>query len=302
MVLGHEEKSFVAWMRNTNQIYTGDEYQLRFGIFLANSRLVREHNSQSSFTLELNKFAAYTPAEYKALLGYRPIYRNIKSTRSSIKAPAAIDWREKGAVTDVQDQGLCGSCWAFSAIGAAEGGWAVAGNTLTKFSEQNLVDCVTDCFGCDGGSMTLALDYVMNSQAGKFMLDADYPYERTQKTCRFDQTKVVGNIKEYIKITVGDEDDLEAKVAEHGPASIGIDASSYAFQLYHGGIFMASCSSTSLNHGVTCVGYGTEGEKNFWIVKNSWGSLTWGEKGYIRMIKNRDNHCGVATDALVAIA
>lgn len=301
-LLPNEEKEFLAWMRRTNLIYTGNEYQFRLGIYLVNKRYVQEHNAKKSFKLELNQFAAYTPAEYDSLLGYKMTSQEFTATKSNIVAPESVDWREKGAVTGAKDQGKCGSCWAFSAIAGEEGAWATAGNKLTSFSEQNLVDCVYTCHGCNGGLMTLSFDYVISYQAGKFNLEEDYPYLAVQQGCAYDKTKAAGNVKKYITISAKSEKDLAAKCAEHGPVCVAIDAGSRSFGLYKGGVYIDStCSSTYLNHGVTCVGYGTEGENNYWIVKNSWGN-TWGEEGYIRMLKDHKNQCGISTNAIVPIA
>ncbi|KAH0794660.1 Clan CA, family C1, cathepsin L-like cysteine peptidase [Histomonas meleagridis] len=298
----HEEKSFVSWMRSTNQIYTGDEYQTRFGVWMANQRLVQEHNQASTFKLSMNKFSAYTPSEYKSLLGFAPQIKASNGKKSNFKTNGSLDWREKGAVNDIKDQASCGSCWAFSAIQGAEGAYFLKTGKLLSLSEQNLVDCVTTCYGCNGGLMTYAYDYVIKYQDGKFMLEDDYPYKAVQGTCKFDASKAVGSISSYVEVAEYDEEDLAAKVTNYGPTCIAIDASHFSFQLYSSGIYDESrCSSTSLDHGVGCVGYGTEGTTNYWIVRNSWGK-SWGEDGYIRMVKDKNNQCGVASMACVPIA
>ena len=213
----------------------------------------------------------------------------------------SLDWREKGAVTGVKDQGSCGSCWAFSTVCSIEGTWAAKHNELVSMSESNLVDCVDSCFGCSGGLMTSAFDYVIAKQGGRFNLESDYPYKPSQDRCRFSASKAVGSIRSYIEVSEGDEDELADKCAEYGPVCVAIDASQWSFQLYSGGIYdEPSCSPYNLDHGVCAVGYGTEGGQDYWIVRNSWGAA-WGEAGYIRMIW-KDNQCGIATMACVPIA
>ena len=299
----HEEKAFIQWMRNNNQVYTGDEYQIRFGIFLANNKLVKEHNSiNGGYSVSLNKYATMTPSEYKALLGFKPITQKRKvyaSTKISNKVES-VDWRNKGVVNDIKDQGNCGSCWAFSTIQAAESANAILYGKLESYSEQNLVDCVPLCYGCNGGTMDASYDYIISNQNGKFNLESDYPYMQTEGTCKFAQYEKVGSISKYIDVEYGNEDQLASLVAQYGPACIAIDASHWSFQLYTGGIYdEPACSSEFLDHAVGCVGYGQQENTKYWIVRNSWGS-SWGENGYIRMIWN-NNHCGIASSACVPL-
>lgn len=293
----HEEKSFVAWMRNNNRIFTGEEYQLRFGIFLTNLRLIKEH--KGNYRIGLSKFAVYTPSEYQILLGSKQLNIKPKYLRTEFKAPESVDWREKGAVTPIKNQGDCGSCWAFSAIGAAESAWKLQGDhELLILSEQNLVDCAFGCMGCGGGDMGSAYQYVIEQQNGKFALESDYPYEAVDKECRFDITKADAHVTEYITIKPFDEVELAEKCAKFGPISVQIDASPSTFGLYSGGIYDdPKCNPMRLNHGVVLVGYGIENDIKYWIVKNSWGE-NWGEKGYIRFIKDQGNQCGISTNAI----
>jgi cathepsin L len=301
----HDEKSFVSWMRATNQLYTGDEYQVRLGIYLANSRFVKAHNAgKSGFTLTLNKFAAWTPAEYKTLLGrlsnHRTEHKNVKPLTAD--PPDSIDWRTAGIVNAIKDQGQCGSCWAFGTIQAAESTYAQKYTTLYSCSEQNLVDCVNTCDGCNGGLEEYAYDYIINKQAGLLNLETDYPYTARDGTCKFNAAKGLNKIASYQHGKSGDEAYLKNLVGTVGVADVAIDASHNSFQLYSGGIYNErSCSTQNLDHAVGCVGYGTQSGTDYWIVRNSWGS-SWGEQGYIRMSRNKNNQCGIATDALVPSA
>ena len=301
LVQQHEQKAFLSWMRDTGNMFTGEEYQTRFGIWLQNKRLVQQHNAANlGFTVALNKLAHLTPAEYKSLLGFRMNKAERKAQElKGFKAVDSIDWRDKGVVNAIKDQASCGSCWAFSTCQAQESVYAINYGKLQSLSEQNLVDCVTTCEGCNGGLMTSAYDYVVSRQSGKFMLEEDYPYTGVDGTCKFDKSKGTSKCTGYVEVKEYSETDLANKIASYGPAAIAIDASHWSFQLYSGGIYdESSCSSYNLDHGVGCVGYGSEGSKNYWIVRNSWGT-SWGEDGYIRMIKDKNNQCGEASMACI---
>lgn len=298
-----QEKSFLNWMRTNNRFYTGDEYHLRFGIFLANSRFVQQHNKGNyHYKVALNKFSTYTPAEFRSLLGEMNKFTKSNGPQKHSKRdwptpPEELDWREKGAVNGIVNQASCGSCWAFGAIAGAEGCWFLNKAELLKFSEQNLVDCVTTCQGCGGGFRDAAYTYVIENQGGKFNLESDYPYTAEDGYCLFDETRAVGGIRGYVQPTLKDEDDLLAHVAHYGPTTVGIDASGYGFMQYVSGIYNIpnDCDPDGINHGVCCVGYGEEKGIKYWIVRNSWGT-DWGEDGYIRMGRNI-NMCGISAKA-----
>lgn len=304
LVLPHEEKSFVSWMKSTNQMYTGDEYQMRLGIWLANYRYVKEHNGKSSsFKVSMNEFAALTPSEYKVMLGFKGVVRQSKASveTTSVRTHDPIDWRAKGAVTGVKNQGQCGSCWAFSCNVGYEGAIFNRNGTLYDFSESNLVDCCQYAYGCEGGVMLYAYEYVYYYQGGRMMLTSDYPYTACENVCKYSQAIAIGTMSQVVDVIMYDENDLATKVAQYGPAAIAIDASHLSFQLYTSGIYEEpECSTQSLDHGVGCVGYGTDGATAYWIIKNSWGT-TWGEEGYIRMLW-KDNMCGVASSGCIPLA
>ena len=303
----HEEKSFLNWMRETNNLFTCEEYHSRLAIWLTNKRLVQEHNiGENGFKIEMNHLSHLSPSEYSSLLGFKMDFKkriqiNNLNFNNNNNIPDHIDYREKGFINEIKDQGECGSCWAFAAIQAQESQWAKISGTLYSLSESNLLDCVTPSHGCQGGSMIYAYDYIIYHQNGLFMKEEDYPYVARKENCKFDKNKGITKIIKYIEIIEGSEQDLANKVANIGVCGIAIDASHYSFQLYSNGIYNEKyCSSTSLDHGVGCIGYGSENSINFWIIRNSWGN-GWGEKGYMRMIKDKNNQCGVATAAVVPI-
>lgn len=189
--------------------------------------------------------------------------------------------------------------------GALEGQFFKKTGKLVSLSEQNLVDCSKQDSGCDGGLPINAFTYVQNN--GGIDTEESYPYQAVQSDCRYDQKNSAGKISGYVSITKGSEDDLKSAVATVGPISVGIFAGPIFFQLYGGGVYYDPfCPIFDffgiLNHAVLVVGYGTTIDgKDYWLVKNSWGTQ-WGELGYIRMYRNENNHCGIATMATYPLA
>jgi len=285
------------------------EHDNRKNIFINNLRLIQKHNAEHAlglhtFTLGVNHFADLTNEEFvKTYNGYRPEMNqglpkaNLKSVGDE---PDSLDWRDEGYVTPVKNQGQCGSCWAFSAVATMEGAWMKKSGNLVSLSEQNLMDCDTVDLACNGGLPENAINYVI--QQGGIDTEASYPYAgRKHTSCKYDEANMGASFTQVVQVEQS-EDALKTAAATVGPISVGIDASHFSFQLYSGGVYHSMfCSSTRLDHGVAVVGYGSEGGKDYWLVKNSWGG-SWGEQGYIKMSRNRNNNCGIATMAVYAVA
>jgi cathepsin L len=286
--------------------YSASEESVRRAIFEQNVQRITRHNLEHdlglhSYTLGINQFADLTAEEFRSIY-LRPFKLSEKSGGSSylapqnVKLPDSVDWRTKGYVTAIKDQGQCGSCWSFSATGSLEGQWFKKTGKLISLSDQQLVDCSKKYGndGCDGGLMDNAFKYIRDFGEET---EAAYPYKARDEKCKYDKTKVVANDTGFVDVTQGSEDDLQSAVATIGPISVAIDASQDSFQLYRSGVYdEPNCSSTELDHGVLAVGYGTQGSDDYWIVKNSWGT-SWGIKGFILMSRNKDNQCGIATSA-----
>jgi len=216
-------------------------------------------------------------------------------------APASIDWSQKGVVTPIKNQQQCGSCWSFSTTGSVEGAYFLQNKKLLSFSEQQLVDCSTaqGNQGCNGGLMDDAFQYyITGGKTSPLCLETEYPYTATgPNTCDTSKcTSTTSVVTGFVDITVGSEDALMSAVALQ-PVSIAIEADQAVFQFYTGGVMDATTCGTTLDHGVLAVGYGTDAStsKPFWKVKNSWGA-TWGEAGYIRLVRGI-NQCGLTNAA-----
>jgi len=287
------------------------EEQKRKLIFADNLKRIEMHNylhakGLKSYTLGINKFADMEHEEFvKTFNGLRMSSNTTDdndrvtylSPNIPLTLPDTVDWRAKGYVTPVKDQGQCGSCWAFSTTGALEGQTFRKTGKLISLSEQNLVDCSRKFGnnGCEGGLMDNAFKYIKANKG--IDTEESYPYEAKDDTCHYNPGTSGAEDTGFVDVPAGDESKLQEIIATVGPVSVAIDASHPSFQLYHTGVYdEPQCDSQSLDHGVLAVGYGTLNGHDYWLVKNSWGKV-WGEQGYIMMSRNKNNQCGIATMA-----
>ena len=297
----HHRKNYSSLVEDT----------LRMKIFLDNKIRIAKHNLKAhlgefSYTMKMNHLGDLLNHEVVSTRnGYRKglQLQNSKpeaeplTAPESLSLPASIDWRTLGAVTDVKNQGQCGSCWSFSATGALEAQHFRKTGKLVSLSEQNLIDCSTKYgnHGCQGGLMDFAFQYIQDNRG--IDTEASYPYEGRDYKCRFNKKNIGATDVGFVDIPQGSEMALMKAVATVGPVSVAIDASQESFQFYSSGVYQEpNCTPDGLDHGVLVVGYGTENGRDYWLVKNSWGT-GWGEQGYIKMARNRNNHCGIATAA-----
>ena len=294
------------------------EENLRFEIFRDNKHKIARHNQrfqngEVTYAVDVNKYADLLPREFaERMNGFNRSTENSSKLRANrvekgvsfiapanVKLPESVDWRKQGAVTPIKDQGHCGSCWSFSSTGALEGQHFRATGKLVSLSEQNLVDCSASYGnnGCNGGLMDQAFQYIKDN--GGIDTEKTYPYEGIDDKCRYKAKNSGATDKGFVDIPTGDEAKLAAALATIGPVSVAIDASQESFQFYSKGVYFdENCSSEQLDHGVLAVGFGTDAAtgQDYWLVKNSWGT-TWGDQGYIKMARNKENHCGIATAA-----
>jgi len=303
-----EQHEFNQFVKKFDRHYSSPaETHRRRDIFVSNLRRIHKVNAENrSYWLGVNEFTDMTFAEFSAARLMAPQDCSATDTNyefTGIAPPTAVDWRDKGVVTEVKDQGNCGSCWTFSTTGAVESAWAIAkglsNDSLVTLSEQQLVDCA-QAFGnqgCNGGLPGQAFQYIIANQG----LDTEeaYPYEGSDNSCRFVQSGIGATLANQVNITQDDEGAIVDAVANLGPVSVCFDVAG-DFQMYEGGIYSSTeCGSDpkSVNHAVLAVGFNVDSDQGtkYWIIKNSWGP-TWGINGYFWMVRDQ-NMCGVATCA-----
>merc|ERR1719326_265563 len=271
---------------------TVEEHAARFSTFKDNVDFITSHNARSEehgYTVGINQFADMSSAEFKkTMLTYRADLKKPNPTPILDESNLAdsVDWVAKGAVIPVKNQGQCGSCWAFSTTGSVEGAYQIATGKLLSFSEQELVDCAGSYGnqGCNGGLMDNGFKYL---EAKGDALESKYAYTAKTGTCSSsksaDPALAKGAVTSFNDVTSDSETQLLAAVSQQ-PVSVAIEADKPGFQFYKSGVFSGTCG-TNLDHGVLVVGYGTDSGKDYWKVKNSWGT-TWGDAGYIRLVRN----------------
>jgi len=291
-----QDYEFMKYVTEYGKTYgTKAEFEFRSDLFKKSLAHIEEQNASgnNTHTLGLNHMADWTDAEYKKLLGYKselqternPIFLDITEPMAD-----TLNWVDQGAVTPVKNQEQCGSCWAFSSTGGIEGAEFLHGTKqLVSLSEQNLVDCSKENDGCDGGLMDRAFDFV---KTHPLMTEAEYPYTAKSSKytkCKYDKSKGVGHVVSYHDVPENEVAQMK-KTLENGPVSVAIEADKSVFQLYKGGVITSRACGKSLDHGVLAVGYGTEDNEAYWLVKNSWGA-SWGVKGYVKI--GEKDICGI---------
>jgi len=303
-----EPLSFSEWARVHGKTYASkEEVVLRRSIYAATVARVQAHNADATqtWTQAVNKFSDLTAEEFKSLYtgGYRAAEKRSKNVNLTLlhktALPASVDWNAKGAVTPVKNQGQCGSCWSFSATGSTESATFLKTGTLPSISEQQLVDCAgkEGNQGCNGGLMDYAFQYIIDNKG--ICSESAYPYMAKDGTCK---SKTCGaaaaTLSSFTDVPTNSETALMTAIVQQ-PISVAVEADQSSFQSYSGGVMTQACG-TNLDHGVLAVGYGTEGGKDYYQVKNSWGA-DWGNKGYIYLARGatyngNKGQCGIQMD------
>merc|ERR1712110_912481 len=228
-----------------------------------------------------------------------------------------VSWKDQGAVTSVKDQQQCGSCAAFGAIAAIDTCFYFANNVLyDDLSEQHLMDCAYGhnyydsegawgAFGCDGAWPQSYYDWIINKNAGRVEQEDCEPYTAQDHTCADDDScnYMGAHMTGFYNKWYTNEDEMKELVYISLVATT-VFASYWGS--YGGGVYDDSrcCEAVSdnnciwtLNHEISVVGYGTEGGKDYWLVKNSWGKF-WGDSGFMK-IKRGTGHCGIGNQHII---
>jgi len=300
--------TFEEYVRTYNKPYVPNskEWKLHKAIFAANVLKINQHNSDASQTYKkgINMFTDMTKAERSKFTGRKPqgLFEGLRQEPAPVfhkkvsDLPASVDWRTKGIVTPVKNQGGCGSCWAFASTETMESFAALSVDPPRQviLAPQQLVSCSKNpnkcggTGGCGGSIAELAFDYV--AEAGGMTTEKYYPYTGSDSPCVYSPTRTPPaiSVTGHIKLPENNYTALMNAVATVGPMAVNVEADTW-FGYSSGILPRTGCNqqSTDIDHVVQLVGYGTEAGKPYWLVRNSWGP-GWGEAGYIRLERSDD--------------
>jgi C1A family cysteine protease len=275
----------------------------KYKIFKSNFLKINNYNKLNKDTkLELNRFSDEVDFESNNLHydlmnistfenSYNLWHKGISFISNFInfnlkKLPKRLIWDEK-IISKVKNQGVCGSCWAFSSTGVIEANMRLRNHSVSRLSEQELIDCSNENHGCEGGLMHLAFDYCIENKG--LTLNKLYPYQGLDGICKCSNSNYSNNyirakgsdIKKY-KFTIPKSKYDLMKALQKGPICIAMDANSYIFRFYKEGIIDIPFKSRQINHAVILVGYDYNENGTYWLIQNSWGE-NWGDNGYAKL-------------------
>jgi len=307
------ENEFSAFKAKFGKTYENyDEEVMRFEIFQYNfNEISKQNKMMRSYSVGVTQFSDLTHQEFKDFyLGYKNP-SNLHSLNKMMPEepsyspkdlPESVDWREMGAISDVKNQGQCGSCWAFATTEMIESYTQINSGKLVELSTQQVTSCTPNTVncgghgGCQGSIAQLGFNYI---QLFGHATEESWPYvsggNGQTGSCDFDMenTTPVVTLRGYDTLPANNQDAVMNHLANVGPLAINVDAS--LWHTYTGGIF-DGCDFNSdilINHVVQLVGYTADA----WIVRNSW-SDAWGEDGYIRLAKQAQPECGTDSTPL----
>lgn len=282
------------------------ENEYRFSVFQSNLELIANHKNPS-YTLGVNQFSDLTFEEFSnQYLMSETVTQHLQAQNectgtqntTSRKADSSVDWDKEGLVQKVKNQAQCGSCWAFSTVGALESAYAISGQNMPDLSEQELVDCAGSYgnMGCNGGLMPWAFSYILDHGVHT---EDQYPYKGVDGSCHASSLGKPGfGISNCAMIGANTTALTEALRSQ--PVSVAFHVGQ-DFQMYTGGVYNPMFCFGSPNHAVLAVGFDLDASTPFYKVKNSW-SEQWGEKGYFRIaIKSGSGTCKMAGSGMSVV-
>lgn len=337
-------EKFTNWLDKHNIVAKDNHHLLHmFENWLTNDKYIEETNLKNlSYTVGHNAYSGMNSEEFskfmrfednrevfgsklRYLRGYFPTTRECDLSNVSSLA-SSVDWRTKGVVSSVRNQGNCGSCWSFSGTSTVESAVAIKTGHLYDLSEQQSVSCAGLKYGnlgCGGGMYNGLWNWDKNNNG--ICSEADYPYTSGTngdtgsciKSCSpLAETK----ISSYVAVTPNSDYAL-MEALNVGPVSIAIEADTRSFQLYSGGVYSdyEGCNSNfktkgansqpNIDHAVVLVGYGSDDGQDYYILRNSWGT-SWGDvkggnPGYMLIARGSAygsfGMCGVLYDPMYPV-
>ena len=318
------EYTFKDYVAEFQKVYaTVEEAAQREKSFNARLAAIKKHNADPRMTYKrgVNHLTDRMQEELKPLHGLdRALLFSEREATSTSKPPAqimasehppGIDWRRRGALTPVKNQGQCGSCWTFASAETLESRWFLKTGELQELSEQFILDCTENPHacggtgGCGGGTAKLAYDRL--SALGGIPSEWTYPYlsgDGSAATCHGlplssslekmhgGQVAKAANVTGHVSLPTNSYEAMMFAVVQ-GPLAVSVDAG--AWHDYESGVFNGgNHTNPTLDHLVQLVGYGTDPitGMDYWIIRNSWTPL-WGEEGFMRLLRSSNATCGL---------
>jgi C1A family cysteine protease len=305
---GAPEDQFAQFKQVFGKTYKSKvEEQIRFKIFADSlviaKRMTEESNGATQYGV--TQFSDLTKEEFSHLylMKKQPKLeivdgKDLQFNFTNQEIRSFWDWRyaktktgwDGSCVSPVYNQGQCGSCWAFSATEQIESMYCLqgrSGGSARQLSMQQVVDCDTTCYGCNGGWTYLAFQYVIS--AGGIDTYGSYPYTAQDGSCAYNPRNVGARINSWAYVGRGNEPAMLSYIQNSGPISICVDAASW--QYYNGGV-VVNCGQ-SIDHCVQLTGWSANVQgRQAWIVRNSWGT-SWGYSGYL-YVQYGQNMCAIA--------
>ncbi|XP_073941142.1 cysteine proteinase 1-like [Choristoneura fumiferana] len=302
--LADAENHFAEFVQEYDKKYgSHEEYNKRFEIFKNKLLHINKLNEEHDATFGVNKFSDLTFEEFASSRFSVIPSKDVNATEMItvkkewvINAPKSLDYRTLNMVTHVKEQGFeCTPSDVFAAIGNIEGQYAKKHKKLVTLSEQQIIDCVIN--SCRSPSVSKLLSDICKTDG--CVSEEHYPYAGELTACQTG-SKIEVKLKGFQELVVKNEDQLVGATAHYGPIYTRLFLPSGA-ESYRGGIWAPTDCSSATNSAILVVGYGTDARsgKDFWILKNSWGS-DWGEMGYL-MLERGKSLCWIGSSCATSI-